>query len=316
MGLLNHLIVRTLPLVPRPLVGRVAARYVAGSSLDDAVRRVRELNALGAMATLDLLGEEVRERSVAEEATAECVRILEAIEREKIDSNLSIKLTLFGLKFDPAFCATQVERIVRVAHEKGLFVRIDMEDAPTTDATLELFRTLHERYGNVGCVLQAYMRRTLDDIAALPRVALGGGAATDIAALPVGVNVRLCKGIYVEPRRIAWKGYETVRNAYVNALEKLLRQGAYAAIATHDEYLVSAATGLIDRFGLARDQYEFQMLLGVDEPLRDLLLAQGHRVRIYTPYGRDWYAYSLRRLRENPEVAGHVARAFFRRAAG
>ena len=299
MGLFNHLIVRTLPLVPRPLVGRVAARYVAGSSLDDAVRRVRELNALGAMATLDLLGEEVRERSVAEDATAECVHILEAIEREKIDSNLSIKLTLFGLKFDPAFCATQVERIVQVAHGKGLFVRIDMEDAPTTEATLELFRTLHGRYGNVGCVLQAYMRRTLDDIASLP-------SGT--------VNVRLCKGIYVEPRRIAWKGYETVRNAYVNALEKLRRQGAYAAIATHDEYLVSAACGLIDRFGLGRDQYEFQMLLGVDEPLRDLLLAQGHRVRIYTPYGRDWYAYSLRRLRENPEVAGHVAKAFFRRA--
>lgn len=298
MGLFNHLIVRTLPLVPRPLVGRVAARYVAGSTLEDAVRRVRELNALGAMATLDLLGEEVRDRAVIEHSTAECVRILEAIEREKIDSNLSLKLTMFGLKLDAAFCGAQVARIVQAAHDRGIFVRIDMEDATTTDATLELFRTLHARYGNVGCVLQAYMRRTLSDIAALP-----AGA----------VNVRLCKGIYVESRRIAWKGKETTQNAYVNALEKLMRQGVYVAIATHDEYLISAACGLIDRFGLERDRYEFQMLLGVDEPMRDLLIAQGFRVRIYTPYGRDWYAYSLRRLRENPEVAGHVTRAFFRR---
>lgn len=299
MGLFNHLIVRTLPFVPRPLVGRVAARYVAGSTLDDAVRRVRELNALGAMATLDLLGEEVQDRTVAERSTAECVRILEAIEREKIDSNLSIKLTMFGLKLDPAFCTAQVERIVKAAHDRGIFVRIDMEDATTTDATLALYHDLHARYGNVGCVLQAYMRRTLDDITALPSA---------------NVNVRLCKGIYVEPRRIAWKGYETVRNAYVNALDKLFRQGVYAAIATHDEFLVSAARGLIDRYDIPRDRYEFQMLLGVDEPLRDLLLAEGHRLRIYTPYGQDWYAYSLRRLRENPEIAGHVTRAFFRRS--
>lgn len=299
MSLFHQLIVRTLPLVPRPLVGRVAARYVAGSTLADAVRRVRELNALGAMATMDLLGEEVHDRAVAEASTAECVRILEAIAAEKLDSNLSIKLTMFGLKLDVAFCASQVETIVKAAHAKGLFVRIDMEDATTTDDTLAIFRDLHARYGNVGCVLQAYMRRTLADIAALPQGA---------------VNVRLCKGIYVEPRRIAWKGYETVRHAYVSALEKLFRQGVYAAIATHDEFLVAAACGLIDRFNVPRDRYEFQMLLGVDEPLRDLLLAQGHRLRIYTPYGRDWYAYSMRRLRENPEVAGHVTRAFFRRA--
>ena len=294
MAVFNRVLVAGLPLVPKPIVYRFARRYVAGETLEQAVAQVRGLNRRGAMATLDVLGEEVKDRARAEAFTAECVWVLETVSREGIDSNLSIKPTMFGLELDEAFCHENIERIVAAAKARGNFVRIDMEDATTTDATLRIYRDLHARYGNVGCVLQAYMRRTLDDIDALPAE---------------GANVRLCKGIYIEPRPIAWKGYETVRQNFVAALDKLLRKGVYVGIATHDEYLVCAADVLIDGYGLAPDRYEFQMLLGVDEELRDLLIERGHRMRIYTPYGREWYAYSMRRLRENPEIAGHVFRA-------
>ena len=294
MSLFNRLLVAGLPLVPRAIVGRVAARYVAGASLDDALRVVRELNQLGAMATLDLLGEEVSERDKALAAVDEYLRVFAAIQEQKLDSNVSIKLTMLGLKLDEAFCRDNVDRIAAAARERGNFVRIDMEDHTCTDATLRIYRELQARHGNLGVVLQAYMRRTLRDIAELPEQ---------------GANVRLCKGIYVEPRRVAWKGYDTVRHNYVQALDKMIERGVYPAIATHDEYLSAAATALVDKHALRREQYEFQMLLGVDHELRDILIAAGHRLRVYVPYGVDWYPYSIRRLRENPEVARHVLRA-------
>jgi proline dehydrogenase len=289
----NRMLVTGLPAVPKPIVGRVASRYVAGEDLADAVRVVRSLNQQGAMATVDVLGEEVSEREKATAAVEEYLRVFETIDREKLDCNVSIKLTLLGLKIDEGFCRDNVARIVETAKRFGNFVRIDMEDHTTTDATIRIYRELHARFGNLGIVLQAYMRRTLRDIEELPK----------------GASVRLCKGIYVEPRRVAWKGYDTVRHNYVQALDKLFTQGAYVGIATHDEYLTCAASALIDRHGLTRDQYEFQMLLGVDEELRRILIESGHRLRVYIPYGRDWYPYSIRRLRENPEVARHVLKA-------
>jgi proline dehydrogenase len=294
LSLFNRLLVNTLPVVPRPIVGRVASRYVAGATLDDALRVVRDLNRQGAMATIDLLGEEVSERAKALAAVDEYLRVFAAIQDQGLDSNVSIKLTLLGLKVDEGFCRDNVDRIAAAARERGNFVRIDMEDHTCTDATLRIYRELQARHGNLGVVLQAYMRRTLRDIGELPEQ---------------GANVRICKGIYVEHRRIAWKGYETVRANFVRALEKLIDRGVYPAIATHDEYLSAAAVALVDKHGLARDRYEFQMLLGVDQELRDILIAAGHRLRVYVPYGGDWYPYSIRRLRENPEVARHVLRA-------
>src|SRR5206468_11667431 len=162
-----------------------------------------------------------------------------------------------------------------------------------TDTTSPTYPELNARFGNAGIVLQDYMRRTLRDIEELPK----------------GASVRLCKGIYVEPRRVAWKGYDTVRHNYVQALDKLFTQGVYVGIATHDEYLSCAASALIDRHGLTRDQYEFQMLLGVDEELRRILIEYGHPLRVYVPYGPDWYPYSIRCLRESPEGARHVWQA-------
>ncbi|MEZ5331602.1 MAG: proline dehydrogenase family protein [Thermoanaerobaculia bacterium] len=294
MSLFSRLVVSTLPLVPRFLVGRVARRYVAGETRQDALDTVRQLNEKGAMGTLDVLGEEVRDRAKALAAVDEYVALFGAIREAGVDANVSIKLTMLGLKIDEAFCRDNVERIAATAREHSNFLRLDMEDRTATDATLRIYHALQPRYGNLGVVLQAYMRRTLDDIASLPAQ---------------GANVRLCKGIYIEPRRDAWKGYETVRHNFVAALEKLLARGAYVGVATHDEFLTCAATAVADRLGLARDAWEFQMLLGVDEELRDVLLARGHRLRVYVPYGPDWYAYSMRRLRENPEIARHVMRA-------
>jgi proline dehydrogenase len=301
MSLFDRLIVTSLPLVPRFVVGRVAERYVAGETLEQALDTVRALNGEGAMATVDVLGEEVSDEATALAAVDEYLRVFEEIRRLGLDSNVSLKLTLLGLKIDEGFCRDNVERIAAAAADCGNFVRLDMEDRTTTDATLAIYHRLQPRYGNLGLVLQAYMRRTLDDLAALPEV---------------GANVRLCKGIYVEPRALAWKGYETVRRNFVAALETMLDRGIYAAIATHDEYLVCAATALIDRHRVAPDRYEFQMLLGVDVELRRILISRGHRLRVYVPYGRDWYRYSVRRLRENPAVARHVFAALLRGGLG
>jgi proline dehydrogenase len=293
-GLFSWLIRKGLPLVPKPIVGRVARRYVAGPTLEDALRKIEELAGEGAMATLDLLGEEVKERPKALASTDEYVRMLDAIGERGLNANISVKPTAVGLKIDRTFCLENFERIASSARDHGNFVRLDMEDATTTDATLDVYRTLQPRFGNLGVVLQAYMRRTLPDIAALPEQ---------------GSNVRLCKGIYIEPRQIAYKAYETVRLNFLAALEKLFARGFYVGVATHDEHLVCGALALIDRYQVPRERYEFQMLLGVEPILRRILLDAGHRLRVYVPYGKDWYPYSTRRLRENPDVAKNVIRS-------
>jgi proline dehydrogenase len=299
MSLFDWLIVRGLPLVPKLIVGKVASRYVAGETLDDALRAIEELAGEGAMATLDLLGEEVAEPAKAEATAAEYERMLDAIAERGLPSNVSIKPTALGLEIDDGLFRANLEHVFGAAKRHGNFVRIDMEDATTTDATLAAYRDLHPRFPQIGVVLQAYLRRTLADIDALPRA---------------GANVRLCKGIYIEPRAIAWKAYETVRLNYLAALEKLLTRGVYTAIATHDEHLVCGALALVDRLRVPRERYEFQMLLGVEPELRRTLLAAGHRLRVYVPYGKDWYPYSVRRLRENPQVARHVMRALVSRS--
>ncbi len=293
MSVFASFVARTLPLMPRALVWRVARRYVAGPTLGDAVDTVRRLNGEGTMATVDVLGEEVTAREPAIAAVEEYLRVLAAIAGERLDANVSIKPTMFGLKIDEGFCREQIERLVAAAQRQGTFVRIDMEDRSTTEATLRIYRQLQERYGNVGVVLQAYMRRTLRDVDGLP--------ARD-------PNVRLCKGIYVEPRAVAWKGYDSVRATFLAALEKLLVRGVYVAVATHDEYLLAAAVAMLDQ-RVAAERYELQMLLGVEDELRRILVAGGHRMRVYVPFGEDWYRYSLRRLRENPAIVGHVTRS-------
>jgi proline dehydrogenase len=293
MSLVDSAIVRFLPVVPRPLVRRISSRYIAGEDLDDALRVVRRLNDEGKMATIDVLGEEVSRPDEARAIAAAYRDAIDAFERARLDSNVSVKLTGLGLKLDYDLCRENLEGVVRHAAEHGNFVRIDMEDASTTDDTLRLYRELRESgHENVGIVLQARLKRTLKDI-------------RDLAGQRP--NVRLCKGIYLEPPEIAYRDFDSVRASFVQALEELLDAGCYVGIATHDEWLVEQGQLLTNARGLGREEFEFQMLLGVRPAMGDELVRGGHRLRIYTPFGRDWYAYSLRRLQENPKVAGYIA---------
>ena len=293
MALLDRAIVRVLPAVPRPVVRRLSERYIAGATLAEACRVVADLNGQGKMATIDVLGEEITRREEASALLTEYEDVFETIERERLDSNISVKLTGLGLKLDHDFCRDNIAELVTEAAKRGNFVRIDMEDSSTTSETLEIYRELRdEGLDNVGIVLQAYMKRTLADIASV----------ADLRP-----NVRVCKGIYVEPPEVAFQEFETVRIGFVEAIEALLDAGAYVAVATHDEWVVAEALTLIEERGLAPEQYEFQMLLGVRPELGDELVREGHRLRIYVPFGRQWYEYSIRRLQENPKIAGYIA---------
>ncbi|HYN44217.1 MAG TPA: proline dehydrogenase family protein [Thermoanaerobaculia bacterium] len=292
-SLFDRLVVGTLPFVPKPIVRRFAIRYVAGETLDDAVRTVRELSAEGAMATVDVLGESVTRREQTEQTRDEYLQVLDAIVANSLPANVSIKPTAVGLSIDPELALENCRAICRKAAESGTFVRIDMEDSPYTEKTLQLVLQLKEEYPNVGVVVQAYMRRTLADMDRL------------VAAK---MNVRICKGIYVEPREVAFKDRQVVIESFAAIVDKHLSAGCYAGIATHDEACVQKALATIDRLKLTPDQYEFQMLLGVDPLLRRTILKAGHRLRVYVPFGRDWYAYSLRRLKENPSIARHTVR--------
>ena len=299
MTLLDRAIVRVLPAVPRPVVRRLSQRYIAGPTLEEAVDVVRSLNDEGKMATVDVLGEEITRREEATALLAEYEDVLETIERERLDSNISVKLTGLGLNLDHDFCRDNISELVREAADRSSFVRIDMEDSSTTSETLALYRELREQgLDNVGVVLQAYMKRSLADVAGL----------ADLRP-----NVRVCKGIYVEPPEVAFQEFETVRLNFVEAVGALMEAGSYVAVATHDDWVIGEALALIEEHGLGPDEYEFQMLLGVRPELGDELVREGHRLRIYVPFGRQWYEYSLRRLQENPKIAGYVALDTLRR---
>ena len=296
---MDKAVVLALPLVPKPVVGFFSKRYIAGSTRDDAFRVVHELGREGAMATLDILGEFISSLDQADANTRAYVDLVQQVAAQRLaEANVSVKLTALGLLLDRARCLSNMRALVRAAAETNGFVRIDMEDAQCTDATLAIYRTLRAEFpGRVGVVLQARLRRTMDDI----------DAVTDEPA-----NFRLCKGIYLEPRAIAYTDPELIRSNFTLALTRMFERKAYVGIATHDERLVWEALRLVRQFKLAPAQYEFQMLLGVEEELRRILLAAGHRLRGYVPYGEEWHAYSVRRLRESPQIAGHALKALLR----
>ncbi len=295
MSLLDTFIARSLPLIPKPIVRRVAWRYIAGTTLDDAVATVRRLAALGATATIDALGEFVTSAEQAEHETRQALRTLDAIATHQLPAYLSLKLTSIGLSLERALAEENLRRILRHAQSLGLFVRLDMENSPYTTATLDLYRSMRDAgFGNLGVVIQAYLYRSEQDIRQLA---------------PYAADIRLCKGIYNEDASIAIKDREGIRANYRRLLRLILDLGMRVRIATHDEVLIADALDVIASRQLSTEHYEFQMLLGVREQKRDELLSKGYPVRIYVPYGDDWYGYSLRRLKENPQVAGHVFRA-------
>jgi proline dehydrogenase len=293
VALLDRAIARLLPAVPRPLVQRISSRYIAGETVAEACRKVKQLNEQGRMATIDVLGEEISTPEAALEIVGAYHDVFEAIEREELDSNVSVKLTGLGLKLSYDLCKRNLQTVVRHAAESGNFVRIDMEDSSCTSDTLRMYRELREvGLDNVGVVLQAYLRRTIRDI-------------RDLA--PLRPNVRLCKGIYVEPPLIAYRDFDAVRENFVLCLRELLRKGSYVGIATHDQWLISEGLRLVGEHRLKPEEYEFQMLLGVSAGAGDRLVREGHRLRVYVPFGKHWYSYSMRRLQENPKIAGYIA---------
>lgn len=295
MDALNNLIVRIVQLMPKPVVGFFSKKYIAGETLQDAVDFVKKLNSKGIYATMDVLGESVANKSESIKCKNEALEVLEAIEKNKLIANLSIKPTQMGLAIDEQFAYEQILEIVKKAAQYKNFVRIDMEDSPFTDKTLNLYRRIYADHKNVGVVIQAYMKRSFDDVIALNKI---------------GTNYRLCKGIYVEPAAIAYKGKQEIRDNYLKILDQLFKDGNYVGIATHDKPLIDAAYTRIKEKNIPKERFEFQMLLGVREDLRDKINADGYKIRIYVPFGKDWYAYSVRRLKENPSVAGTIAKSF------
>lgn len=299
MNILNKIVVATLPAVPKSIVRKFANRYIAGDSIADAVRVVKELNREGIMATLDVLGEDITTQDEALQSRDEILNVYEAIHREKLDANVSVKLSQLGLKLDKQFCLETTRAIVLRARDLNNFLRIDMEDSSCTDDTIWVYRQLRKEFTNVGIALQGYLKRTAADADGMIRDGLK--------------NFRLCKGIYIEPEEIAYKGHETINEHYIAVLEAMLKQGAYVGIATHDKALVDAAYRMISEMKMKRTDYEFQMLLGVRPDLRAKIVRDNHRLRVYVPFGVHWYRYSIRRFKENPQMAGYVFKAIFRK---
>lgn len=298
-SLFNRALVRVLPCVPEPVIWQFSRRYIAGPAFDDAVRVIKELNARGARATIDVLGEDIERLEEAERGRDLYFRALDGIVDNRLDCSVSVKLTQLGLRLDIDVCRRLAWEIATATGRHQTFMRIDMEDSSVTDATLDIYRELRISHSATGVAIQSYLRRSDNDVRSLLET-----GATDI---------RLCKGIYVEPPDIAFQDDEEIRDSFRSLLELLFDGSATSVrIATHDTALIQHALGLIKRMSIPKDRYEFQMLLGVTEKLRTELIRDGHPLRVYVPFGQAWFAYSMRRLKENPKLAGHIIRNLFK----
>ncbi len=300
--MVNKLIAQTLPYFPKKFVWIFSKKYIAGETIEEAVIASRELNKKGMKITVDLLGEFITNLVQARENKDEYLKIIDNFQAEKIDGNYSLKPTSFGLLLDKEVCYNYIREIVAKAAEYNNFIRVDMEDSKCVDLELELFRKLKKEFPkNVGLVFQAYLKRTLNDLENL----------MDIHSDETPINYRLCKGIYVEPKEIAYKSYESINEHYIEDLEYLLKNKVYVGIATHDRKLVDVAYNLIEKYNVSPDLFEFQMLYGVTPELRKEIVDKGYRMRVYVPFGKDWFGYSTRRLKENPKMANHIIKSLF-----
>jgi len=296
VSVFHNLLVKTVQLMPENIVWLFSKKYIAGKTLQSAIETVKQLNSKGIFATLDVLGESIKTKDEAIEAKRKALEVFDAILKNKLSANLSIKPTQMGLAIDKELAYQQILELVKSASDINNFVRIDMEDSPYTDLTIDVYRRIYEEYKNVGVVLQAYLKRTSNDTVLLNKI---------------GTNYRLCKGIYIEPATIAYKDKQAIRDNFMKCLELMLKNGNYVGIATHDKYLIDKSYEMIKELNIPKDKFEFQMLLGVREDLRDKINKDGYKIRIYVPFGEDWYRYSIRRLQENPQLAGHIVKEFF-----
>lgn len=291
-----------LPHMPKKLVWVFSKRYIAGETIEEGLLASKLLNAKGIHTTIDLLGEFIETLEEAKENRDHYLEIINRFDAEDIEGNFSLKPTMFGLLIDKEVCYSYIRDIVALAAEKKSFVRIDMEDSQCVDDEITLFSRLKQEFPtSVGLVLQAYLKRTHSDIKAL----------NDINSENAPVSFRLCKGIYVESEKIAYKGYQEVRDNYLKDLELIFQNKMYVGIATHDKYLVEGALKLINKYQVPKNKYEFQMLFGVTPDLRQSIVDGGHLMRVYVPFGKHWFNYSTRRLKENPKMATEIIKALF-----
>lgn len=298
--MLNKLISHTLPYFPQKFVWQFSKAYIAGETTQDAIDASKALNHEKTMVTLDILGEFIENMAQARQNRNEYLDLIRTVEQADVIGNYSLKPTMFGLLLEPETCYQYIRDLVAEAAKFDNFIRIDMENSPCVDASIEMFRRLKKEFPrNVGLVLQAYLKRTLSDLESM----------LDLKSDKATLNFRLCKGIYVESSKIAYKDYHEINRHYLEALEFMIKNGMYPAIATHDKPLVQGALDLITRYGLTRDQYEFQMLYGVTPKQRRALVSAGHPVRVYVPFGEQWFGYSTRRLKENPAMVSHILKA-------
>jgi proline dehydrogenase len=294
--MINKIIASMLPYFPKSFVKIFANRYIAGEQLEDAVKMVKELNSKNILATIDVLGEDISTKEEALSALQQAKLVLDAIKKNNLDSNISIKLSQFGLTIDKEFCYGLVKELLLYAKEHNNFVRIDMEDSSLTDVTIEVYKRLRSEFDNTGIAIQAYLKRTYNDVEKI---------------MEYGPHFRLCKGIYVEDASIAIKDHDEINENYLKILKQMLSKKAYVGIATHDDYLLDSAKKIVSDMKLDKHEYEFQMLLGVKPDARDKLVLEGHRIRIYVPFGEQWLKYSLRRLNENPKMTGYIIKSVF-----
>lgn len=298
----NKFIASILPYFPKRFVWIFSKPYVSGETMEDALKASKDLNSMGIKVTLDVLGEFIKDLDEAEANKKEYMELIDLAEKNKIDGNYSLKPTSFGLLLDKDICYNHIREIVAKAAGYNNFVRVDMEDSPCVDMEIELFRKLKSEFpGNVGLVLQSYLRRTHKDIKDM----------LDLNSEKIPLNYRLCKGIYVEPAEIAYKKYEEVNQHFLEDLELMFQNKIYPGIATHDKFLVEGAYKLIEKYKVPKDMYEFQMLYGVTPNLRKSIVDDGHTMRVYVPFGKEWFGYSTRRLKENPKMAWLIMKAIF-----
>lgn len=301
-SMLNQMIAGILPHMPKKLVWLFSKEYIAGETLEQALVNSRKLNAEGVMTTIDVLGEFISTLGEAEANKKEYLEVIEAAEKAGVKGNYSLKPTFFGLLLDKDVAYRHIREVVAKAASHNNFVRIDMEDSPCTDMEIELYRKLKLEFpGNVGLVVQAYLKRTRSDIEGL----------RDLNTPEHPVNLRVCKGIYVEPETLAYKRHQEINDHFLDDIEYMFQQNMYPAIATHDPALVEGAYRLIEKYNVTPDKYEFQMLYGVTPALRKSILDKGHRMRVYVPFGKQWFGYCTRRLKENPQMAGVILKALF-----
>ncbi|MDQ1297016.1 MAG: proline dehydrogenase [Bacteroidota bacterium] len=298
----NKFISSVLPYFPKKFIWIFSRAYISGETVDDAMRVSKDLNSKKIKVTFDVLGEFIKNPEEAETNKKEYLDLIDITYKNSIDGNFSVKPTSFGLLIDKDICHRHIREIVAKAASYNGFIRIDMEDSPCTDMEIELFRKLKVEFpANVGLVVQAYLKRTIDDIKGL----------ADLNSEVAPLSFRLCKGIYVEPEEIAYKKYEEINLHYLEDLEYMMKNKIHVGIATHDKILVDAAYDLLKKYNVPKHLYEFQMLYGVTPNLREKIVNDGHTMRVYVPFGEKWFAYSTRRLKENPKMASHIIKAIF-----